>query len=98
MGSHQQPSAPPLYIWLGTDPLAAPPDVAIEDVPGISDLQLIADAIRSGRFGRMMPTKLAYSPHERPQPNGYRSVDVARLLRDYAIPYRARYELLLPDT
>lgn len=83
-----------LYIWIEGDPLAHPPDRAIEDVPGRADLDLLAEAIASGRLGASLPPKLAISPHRRPEtPAGYRSVDVAKLLRDYRIPYRVRFEL-----
>lgn len=87
----------PLYVWLGTDPLGAPPDVEIEDVPGVSDLQLLGEALATGRFGTVVPAKIALSPHRAPNPTGVRSVDVARLLRDFKIPHRRCYELLLPE-
>ncbi len=93
--SHEVP-ARPLYVWLGRDPLAAPPDTAIEDVPGVSDLELLTEAIVAGRLGRYLPARIAISPHERPGPTGYRSVDVARLLRDSQIPHRKMYEILGP--
>ncbi|HEU5425064.1 MAG TPA: hypothetical protein VFU72_16095 [Nitrolancea sp.] len=84
----------PLYIWLGTDPLGTPPDTEIEDVPGVSDLQLLGEALAGGRFGTIIPAKIALSPHRSPSASGYRSVDVARLLRDLQIPHRRCYELL----
>jgi len=89
---------PPLHIWLDSDPLAQPPDTAIEDTPGVSDLQLVASAIAAGLLGSLLPPKIAISPHERPSSNGYRSIDVARLLQDYRIPYRRRFEVLPPTT
>jgi len=83
-----------LYIWLEGDPLAHPPDRVIEDVPGRADLELLAEAIVAGRLGKLLPPKLAISPHRRPEtPGGYRSVDLTKLLRDYRIPYRVRFEL-----
>lgn len=83
-----------LYIWLDSDPLAHPPDRTIEDVPGRADLDLVAEALATGRLGTLLPTKLAISPHRRPEtPAGYRTVDLSRLLRDYRIPYRVRFEL-----
>ncbi|GBD16710.1 hypothetical protein HRbin26_01613 [bacterium HR26] len=83
-----------LYIWLDSDPLAHPPDRAIEDVPGQADLDLLAKAIAAGRLGTLLPPKLAISPHRRPEtPGGYRSIDLGKLLRDYRIPYRVRFEL-----
>ncbi|HET7035500.1 MAG TPA: hypothetical protein VFI42_07460 [Thermomicrobiaceae bacterium] len=84
----------PLYIWLGTDPLGAPPDTEIEDIPGVSDLQLLGEALAAGHFGTIIPAKIALSTHREPNPSGYRSVDVARLLRDLQIPHRRCYELL----
>jgi hypothetical protein len=87
---------PPLYVWLGTGPLAAPPDTAIDDVPGVSDLQLLGEALLAGRFGKFLPARIAVSAHREPGPTGYRAVDVARLLRDFKIPHRRCYELLLP--
>ncbi|MCX7624075.1 MAG: hypothetical protein RMK01_05910 [Thermomicrobium sp.] len=84
-----------LYIWLDRDPFSGPPDLWIEDVPGRADLDLLAEAIRSGRLGRFLPTRLAISPHERPRlSTGFRSVNVPNLLRQYRIPYRTRLELL----
>jgi hypothetical protein len=84
-----------LYIWLERDPLAGPPDTAIEDVPGRADLDLLAEAIRQGKLGRYLPTKLALSRHRVPLlPSGYRRVNVANLLRQYRIPYRTRLEVL----
>ncbi len=83
-----------LYIWLDSDPLVHPPDRAIEDVPGRADLDLLVEAIAAGRLGKLLPPKLAISPHRRPEtPAGYRSVDLSKLLRDYQIPYRIRFEL-----
>lgn len=86
---------PPLYIWLDTDPLAGPADASIPDTPGVADLELVVQAILAGHLGRFLPAKLAMSQHERPNPGGYRSVDVGRLLRDRRIPHRQRFELLI---
>ena len=87
-----------LYIWLDRDPFSGPPDLWIEDVPGRADLDLLAEAIRSGRLGRYLPTRLALSPHECPRlPSGYRTVNVSNLLRQYRIPFRTRLELLSRD-
>lgn len=83
-----------LYIWLDGDPVATPPDTAIEDVPGVSDLTLVAEAIAAGRLGRYLPAKLSISPHERPSFSGYRRIDVGKLLRDRQIPHRQRFEVL----
>lgn len=83
-----------LYIWLDGDPLVHPPDRSIEDVPGRADLDLLAEAIAAGRLGTLLPPKLAISPNWRPEtPGGYRSIDLGKLLRDYRIPYRVRFEL-----
>jgi hypothetical protein len=91
-------TAPLLHIWLDSDPLAQPPDAAIEDTPGVSDLQLVASAIAAGRLGNLLPPKIAISPHMRPSSHGYRNIDVARLLEDYRIPYRRRFEVLSSET
>lgn len=86
----------PLYIWLDSDPMAAPPDATIPDTPGISDLDLIVQAIVARRFGAILPAKLAISQHERPHsPSGYRRVDIGRLLHERRIPHRKRFEVLL---
>jgi hypothetical protein len=84
-----------LYIWLDRDPSSGPPDLWIEDVPGRRDLDLLAEAIRSGQLGRYLPTRLAISPHARPQHStAVRSVNVRNLLRQYRIPHRTRLEIL----
>ncbi len=88
-----------LYIWLDRNPFSGPPDLWIEDITGHSDLDLLAQAIRAGRLGRYLPVRLALSPHPDPKfPSGYRSVNVANLLRHYRIPYRTRLELVLDTT
>ncbi len=86
-----------LYIWLDADPLVQPPDVVIEDIPGVSDIQLVARAIAEGRLGRLLPPKIAISTHERPNFNGYRNIDVARLLQEYQIVNRRRFEIFPND-
>lgn len=87
---------PPLYIWLDSDPLAMPADLTIDDVPGISDIDLVAEAIARGRLGRILPTRISISPHAKPHPRAVRTLDTGRLLRDYQLPYRQRLELLTP--
>lgn len=83
-----------LYIWLDRDPFSGPPDLAIDDIPGRADLDLLAEAIGAGRLGRYLPTRLAISPHEQPRwSTGFRTVNVPNLLRQYRIPYRTRLEL-----
>jgi len=83
-----------LYIWLDRDPLSQPPDYEIDDIPGRADLTILAEAIAAGQLGPLLPTKLALSRHARPEtPAGYRRIDVRKLLRDYRIPYRTRYQL-----
>ena len=67
----------------------------IEDVPGVSDLELLARAIADGRLGRFLPSRVATSPHRSPGPTGFRSIDVSRLMRDHQIPHRRCYEVLL---
>lgn len=89
--------APALYVWLGSDPVSSVPDTQIDDLPGVSDLVLLATAIAGGRLGRYLPTRVATSPHRTPSPSSFRSVDVARLLREYHIPHQRCYELLLDD-
>lgn len=88
-------SVPALYIWLQGDPRVSEPDAQIEDVPEVSDLELLAMAIATGRLGRFVPSRVATSPHRSPGPTGFRSVDVSRLMRDHQIPHRRCYEVLL---
>lgn len=88
--------APPLYVWFSGEPHGGQPDAEIDDTPGVPDLELLAIAVAEGRLGRYIAPKLAISPHRDPGPTGYRSVDVARLLREYQIPHRRRYEILSP--
>jgi hypothetical protein len=88
---------PLLYIWFSGDPHSGEPDAAIEDTPGVSDLVLVAHAAAEGRLGRYLPPKLAISPHREPGPTGFRAIDVSRLLREYQIPHRRRYEILQGD-
>jgi hypothetical protein len=87
-----------LYIWLDNDPRDSGPDVTIHDVAGISDLDLIADAMVTGRLGRYLPTTIRFATHAQPHPNKLRSADTARLLRDRSIPHRRRYEIVLPES
>ncbi|WP_051914304.1 hypothetical protein [Thermorudis peleae] len=85
-----------LYIWLDRDPLSQPPDYEIDDIPGRADLAILAEAVAAGKLGSLLPTKLALSRHARPEtPAGYRRIDVRKLLRDYRIPYRTRYQLIM---
>src|SRR6185437_14007814 len=95
MSEPSEAIAPALYIWLGSDPVSSEPDAQIEDLPGVSDLVLLATAIAEGRLGRFLPTRIATSPHQTPNPSNFRSVDIARLLREYRIPHQRCYELLL---
>ncbi|MGA7669566.1 MAG: hypothetical protein WBW04_04045 [Nitrolancea sp.] len=95
MSEDQEQAAPDLYIWLHGDPRVSEPDTQIEDLPGVSDLKLLATAIASGRLGRYLPNRVATSPHRSPGPTGFRSVDVSRLMRDYQIPHRRCYEVVL---
>lgn len=71
--------------------------MAIEDVPGVSDLELLVQAITTGRLGRLLPSRIAISPHDRPHPHAFRAIDVGRLLREHRIPHRQRFELLSFD-
>jgi hypothetical protein len=93
-----EPAFPALYIWTRGDPQVTEPDLQIEDEPGVSDLELLARAIAGGRLGRVIPARVATSPHRAPGPTGFRSVDVSRLLRDHQIPHRRCYEVLLNQT
>lgn len=95
MSDSSEQSVPALYIWLHGDPRVSEPDTQIEDVPGESDLALLAMAIAGGRLGRILPSRIATSPHRAPGPSGFRSVDVSRLMRDHQIPHRRCYEVLL---
>ena len=95
MSEPSEETAPALYVWLGSDPVSSNPDTQIEDLPGVSDLVLLATAIASGRLGRFLPARVATSSHPTPNPSNFRSVDVARLLREYHIPHQRCYELLL---
>ena len=83
-----------LYIWLDGDPAATPADVTIEDVPDVSDLDLVAAAIAEGRLGRYLPVTLHFSDHPSPNPRRVRAVDTARLLRERHIRHRRRYEVI----
>ena len=83
-----------IYIWLLSDPIASPPEVAIPDVPGVNDNDQIADAIRAGLLGRYLPVTIKFSDHATPTPRRVRSLDTARLLRDRHIRFRRRYEVL----
>lgn len=86
---------PPLYVWLDSDPRVEPPDTEIEDVPGVPDLELLVAAILEGRFGSLLPARIAISPHRTPtSPTALRRIDVGRLLRDRGIPHRQRFEIL----
>jgi len=97
-GGRVQAAPGSLYVWLDDDPQSGAPQVIIEDVPGVSDLDLIADAIVTGRLGRYLPVTLAFADHQTPVARRVRSVDVAKLLRDRHIRHRRRYEVILgPD-
>jgi hypothetical protein len=85
-----------LYIWLDTDPASSQSDLTIEDTPGVSDLDLIAEAMMSGHLGRYLPVTIRFATHPDPQPNRIRSVDTARMLRDRSIAHRRRYEIIQP--
>jgi hypothetical protein len=83
-----------LYIWLDTDPESSQSDLTIEDTPGVSDLDLIAEAMVSGLLGRYLPVTIRFAAHPDPQPHKVRSVDTARMLRDRSIAHRRRYEII----
>lgn len=90
----EERDVPPLYVWLDADPQVDEPDTAIEDVPGVPDLDLVLTAILEGRLGRYLPGRIAISPHRRPTGTAFRRIDVGRLLREHGIPHRQRFELL----
>ena len=87
-----------LYIWLDTNPETSEAEATIIDLPGVSDLDLVAEALLSGHLGRYLPATIRFATHPQPVPNKVRSVDTARLLRDRAVPHRRRYEIILPDS
>lgn len=82
-----------LYIWTEGDPSSSPADVTIDDEPGVSDLDLLSEAIIAGRLGRFLPVTLHVSDHPTPTPGRIRAVDTARLLRARHIRHRRRYEV-----
>jgi hypothetical protein len=84
-----------LYVWLGSEPDIAEPDAGIDDVPGERDLDLIAAAIRDGTLGRYLPVRISYAPRDAPNRGQWKSIDTARLLRDYGVRHRRRYEVML---
>lgn len=84
-----------LYIWIEGEPGATPADVTIDDVPGVSDLDLLTDAITAGLLGRYLPVTLHFSDLPTPTQNRVRAVDTARLLRDRHIRHRRRYEVFV---
>lgn len=98
MSDSLETAAPALYIWTQGDPRVSEPDLQIEDLPGVSDLELLATAIAAGRLGRIIPSRVGTSPHRSPGPTGFRMVDVSRLLRDHQIPHRRCYEVLLDQS
>ncbi len=85
-----------LYIWLDGQAGNAEPDAIVEDVPGVSDLELVAEAVLSGHLGRYLPATIHFATHPDPNPGKVRSIDTARLLRDRSVPHRRRYEILTP--
>lgn len=84
-----------LYIWLDTDPNSSEADVTIPDTPGVSDLDLVAEAMLRGDLGRYLPTTLQIATNPQPLPAKVRSVDTARLLRDRGVPHLRRYEIII---
>lgn len=94
-GSEPQDDGALIYVWLEHDPMAAEADATIPDVPGVNDLDQVADAIRAGRLGRYLPVTLHFSDLPRPGARRVRAVDVARLLRDRHIRHRRRYEVMV---
>lgn len=86
-----------LYVWFGKEPDIAEPDARIPDIPGERDLDLLANAVRSGVFGSILPVRISYSERPDPRAGQWKSIDTARFLRDYSIRHRRRYEVLLTD-
>lgn len=86
-----------LYIWLDGQAGNAEPDATVEDVPDVSDLELVAEALLSGHLGRYLPATIYFATYPDPNPGKVRSIDTARLLRDRGVPHRRRYEILPPD-
>jgi hypothetical protein len=83
-----------LYVWLENEPGAAPADATIDDVPGVNDIDQIAEAIRDGRLGPYLPVTLHFADHPTPTAKRIRSLDIAKLLRDRHIRHRRRYEVI----
>ena len=69
--------------------------MGIPDVPGERDLDLIAEAVRDGRLGVILPVRISYADRERPGQGQWKSIDTARFLRDHRIRHRRRYEVML---
>ncbi|MBA2453473.1 MAG: hypothetical protein H0V47_09900 [Chloroflexia bacterium] len=83
-----------LFIWLDSNPEGELANVTIDDTPGVSDLDLIAEAVLDGRLGRYLPVTIRFATHPEPIPRNVRSIDTARLLRDRTIPHLRRYEIV----
>ncbi len=86
-----------LYIWFGSEPDIAAADATIPDVPGERDLDLLANAVRDGAFGAILPVRISYAERPDPRRGQWKSIDTARFLRDYGIRHRRRYEVLFAD-
>ncbi len=84
-----------IYVWMEGEPGVSPADVALPDVPGERDLDLLASAVMVGTLGRILPVRLRYSDRPDPEPAQVRSIDTPRFLRDYSIRHRRRYEVML---
>jgi hypothetical protein len=89
-------STPQIHIWLDGEPGLIPAAATIDDIPGESDIDLIARAIVEGRLGRYLPSRMKYATRPQPRSNQVRSLDTARLLSTYRIRHRRRYEVF-PD-
>lgn len=83
-----------LYIWLDGEPGVSPPTVSIDDIPGISDRDLVAQAIEAGTIGRFLPVRIRIATHPNPSASQIQSIDTARLLQAHAIRHRRRYEIM----
>jgi hypothetical protein len=87
-----------LFLWLDRDPRAFEPDLSIPDVPGVADIDLLTEALMSGRLGTVLPSRISLSTHREPRGSaGVRKIDVGRLLRDLGIPHRRCYHIDLPE-
>lgn len=91
-------SCPLLYLWFDRKPGVFEPDLAIDDVPGRADIDLLTAAIMDGKLGEVLPARIYMSTHQSPEGSkSVKSVDVGRLLRDIGVQHRRCYQITLPE-